>query len=369
LRTTGDRSVPNLTDFKPNWQSAPGETIADILEQREMPIGDFANRMGCNVKRAEELLAGHVLITSQIAERLSQVVGATREFWLKRESQFREDEDRLKSRSEAAPSRAWLNQLPLSDMKKQGWIESSPRSGGDLQACLDFFDVPSIPAWHREYKRILKMAAFRTSSAFAAESGPVAAWLRQGEILSSSILCAAWDPKRFRDALKSIRALTRKHDPEVFVPALQELCAECGVAVVILRAPTGCRASGATRFVSPQKALLLLSFRYRTDDHFWFTFFHEAAHLLLHGKTAIFVEDGDMVSTHEEEEANDFAAKYLIPQRFHEELMSLRPRMKDVVAFAFRLKISPGIVVGQMQHLKRIKPNQLTFLKRRYEWV
>lgn len=181
--------MSDLNDFQPNWSSAPGETIADILEQREMPLGDFAGRMGCSVKRAEELLAGRVLITPQIAERLSQVLGATREFWLKRESQFRADQNRLKSRSEAPSSKAWLDQLPLSDMKKQGWIEPSPRSGGDVQACLEFFDVPSVQAWHQEYKRILKMAAFRTSSAFAAESGPVAAWLRQGEILSRSIAC------------------------------------------------------------------------------------------------------------------------------------------------------------------------------------
>lgn len=325
--------------------------------------------MGCSVKRVEELLQGRLPITSEIAERLGRVLGATREFWLKRELQYRQDAGRLRSQSEAEPNKGWLRQLPISDMKRLGWIAPSYASGGELQACLDFFEVDSVQAWRSRYRRILKMAAFRTSSAFPAEAAPVAAWLRQGEVLSDSVTCAPWDAKRFREALIAIRPLTRQHDPEVFVPLLRDICAECGVALVILRAPKGCRASGATRFVSSTKALLLLSFRYRTDDHFWFTFFHEAAHLLLHGKSAVFVEDGDMITTHEEDEANEFAANYLVPSQLKVELMAVRPRMKDVVKFAFRVGVSPGIIVGQLQHHKRIGPNQLNFLKRRYEWA
>lgn len=361
--------MSDLHTFEPRWLSAPGETIADLLEQRELSTKEFAQRMGCSANQVEELLQGRLVITSEIAERLGRVLGPTREFWLRREHQYRQDAGRLRSKSEVEPNKGWLRELPVSDMKKFGWIMSSAVSGGDLQACFDFFDVESVQAWRNRYERVLKMAAFRTSSAFPAASAPVAAWLRQGEVLSESVGCEPWEAKRFREALTTIRALTRQHDPAIFVPSLREICAECGVAVVILRAPKGCRASGATRFVSSNKALLLLSFRYRTDDHFWFTFFHEAAHLLLHGKSAVFVEDGDMITTHEEEQANEFAANYLVPSRFRAELMDVRPRMKDVVKFAFRVGVSPGIIVGQLQHHKRIGLNQLNFLKRRYEWA
>ena len=53
--------------------------------------------------------------------------------------------------------------------------------------------------------------------------------------------------------------------------------------------------------------------RYKKDDFFWFTFFHEAAHLLLHSKKETFVDDGtdnDVI----ENEANDFATDFLIPR-------------------------------------------------------
>ena len=212
------------------------------------------------------------------------------------------------------------------------------------------------------------MAVFRTSSSVRLQPGAVAAWLRQGEIEAASIDCKPWDAQRFRRAFSSIRPLTRKKDPSFFLPELQKRCAECGVAVVIVRAPTGCRASGATRFVSTNKALLLLSFRYLSDDHFWFTFFHEAAHLLLHGQKALFLEDAGMSSNKEEEEANEFAARVLIPLALEAAMLNLGLNGREVIRFARLAGVSPGIVVGQLQHIGKIKRNQLNTLKRRFRW-
>jgi Zn-dependent peptidase ImmA (M78 family) len=104
-----------------------------------------------------------------------------------------------------------------------------------------------------------------------------------------------------------------------------------------------------------------------SDDHFWFTFFHEAGHLLLHGENGFFLE-GIESSTTAEEEANEFAAQILIPPEFQDELAQLRAKIYEVSRFARRLGVSPGIVVGQLQHLRKIRHNQLNGLKRRYTW-
>lgn len=50
------------------------------------------------------------------------------------------------------------------------------------------------------------------------------------------------------------------------------------------------RANGATRWISPSKAVIQLSLRYKWEDIFWFTFFHEAGHVVLHQKKQVFVE-------------------------------------------------------------------------------
>jgi Zn-dependent peptidase ImmA (M78 family) len=157
-------------------------------------------------------------------------------------------------------------------------------------------------------------------------------------------------------------------DPQIFIPKLRRISAESGVGVAVVRAPTGCRASGATRFLSDEKALLLLSFRYLTDDHFWFTFFHEAGHLILHGRK-LFLESADMPLDEEEQQANDFSAEILVPAEFVSEMLSLPKNGRQVIRFARRVGVSPGIIVGQLQHLGRIKHSQLNKLKRRYHWA
>jgi HTH-type transcriptional regulator / antitoxin HigA len=357
-------------EFQPDWASPPGDTIADILEECNLPPAEFARRIGHTLPETRDLLEGRQPISNDLARKLEQVLGASAAFWINREFQYRQDLARLQDRESSKARVDWLQELPLKDMIGFGWIKlksTSPKA--KEAACLAFFDVPDVSAWRDAYKGALEMAAFRTSASFKSHPGAVAAWLRQGEIEASSIACKRWDADKFKDALAEIRPLTWKKRPGVFVPKLRELCAECGVAVVIVRAPDGCRASGATRFLSSNKALLLLSFRYLSDDHFWFSFFHEAGHLILHGKNALFLEGANMVSTKQEEEANGFAADILVPPEDKPELLSVPRDGQAVLKFARRTGISPGIVVGQLQHLGRLQRNQLNSLKRRYRWT
>jgi Zn-dependent peptidase ImmA (M78 family) len=76
-----------------------------------------------------------------------------------------------------------------------------------------------------------------------------------------------------------------------------------------------------------------------------------------------------MVKTKEEAEANAFAERTLIPSTYAQEFMRLRADGREVIRFAHNVGVSPGIVVGQLQHSKRIGQNQLNSLKRRFSWV
>jgi HTH-type transcriptional regulator / antitoxin HigA len=258
--------------------------------------------------------------------------------------------------------------LPLADMVRFGWVKQDSDPSRQLAACLNFFGVPNIAAWHRAFGAIEQRFAFRTSPSFESRPAAVAAWLRQGELEADRIACAPWNSERFEAALDAIRSLTREKNPKIFMPKLQKLCADAGVAVVLVRAPSGCHASGATRFLSPQKAMLLLSFRFLSDDQFWFSLFHEAGHLLRHGRQDIFIEGIEASNVSAEREANEFAGTLLIPPQYQSEVMRMRPNTYDLVRLARRIGISPGILVGQLQHRGKIKRNHFNGLKRRYTW-
>jgi Zn-dependent peptidase ImmA (M78 family) len=156
-----------------------------------------------------------------------------------------------------------------------------------------------------------------------------------------------------------------------------QLCAVAGVAVVFVPELSKTRTSGATRWLSSNKAVIQLSLRYKTDDHLWFTFFHEAGHILRHGKRHgkhhVFLEFKGNQRDKEEEEADVFAADLLIPpdawKRF---LASGRERQSitGIQQFALEIGIAPGIVVGRLQHHEKVlSPRNCNDLKRKLKWA
>ena len=366
--------MSSIEGFRPGWASAPGETILDILTERNLSVVGFAELIGYGGEEVNDLIEGRSTITITVARRLTELLGASVEFWMSRDFQYREKAGRLYGREEE-----WLRELPLGDMIKFGWLTPTPSPSEELAVCLRFFDVSSVEEWVDVYKSLQELVAFRTSPSFDNRPASVAAWLRQGEIEAEPMECKPWDSERFHKSFSEIRALTRQKDPNRFLPQLRKVCSESGVAVVIVRAPTGCRASGATRFVSPSKAVLQLSFRFLTDDHFWFTFFHEAGHLLLHGERNFFsavlerdagwiLEGLDAPDTAEEEEANHFAAHTLVPPEWEPKLLAIQPETREVIKLAARLGVSPGIVVGQLQKRGVVGYDRLNLLKRRFAW-
>lgn len=350
-----------MTSFSPDWVSAPGETIADVLRERHLTLRELALGLDLDPRELSALLQGRMTITIALARKLKDFLGASVEFWMSRDFQYHQSLSRAKSE-------AFLSELPVADMIKFGWIGETEQPSQKLAECLDFFGVQDVSQWYETYGAIAGQYAFRTSAAFDSEPGALAAWLRKGEIEASKLNCGLWDANRFEASTIEIRSLTRLKDPKRFLPLLQQICAKNGVAVVIIRPPRGCRASGATRFLSREKALLLLSFRHLSEDHFWFSFFHEAGHLILHGNMTTFVENNDEPETPEEQQANDFAASALIPSDERGNLLRLPLKMTELVRFAHRLGVSPGIVVGQLQHEGRINHNHFNTLKRRYTW-
>ncbi len=354
--------------FQPDWFSRPGDTVAALMARHGLTPSLLAERLGCDRLAVRGLLAGTTGIDEVLADGLSQALGGTPHFWQRRQSAY---ERSLAQAADAVPKdrgATWLKKLPISDMASSGWINRPERRTEVLRSCLAYFGVTGPEEWEFRYATFSDDVAFRTSPSFESRLGAVSAWLRQAEIEAAMLPCGWWSSDGLRERLDSLRALARTKSLAYFLPRLRDACAAAGVAVVILRAPSGCRASGAARFIFPDRAMVVLSFRHLSDDHFWFTFFHEIGHLLLHGRSATFV-DGEAASTDEREaEANWFAASLLIPENRQDELMSLRGRREFIQRFAVSVGVSPGIVVAQMQHHRVIGPDQLNFLKRRYTW-
>lgn len=351
------------SDFQPNWASTPGDTIADILKERDLSLQLFAKKMNSSIDYTKELIHGYISITEDIAKRLETVLGASAEFWLRREAKYRESINRIGHLAEEK----WLNELPINDMVAFGWLE---RTNNLIEECLKYFEVRDIWTWRRKYNDVIALTAFRKSTTIKSIPASVSAWLRQGEIQSMAIPCQPWNSVLFTEILPKIKQLIKKKKPIDFINELKNICAGCGVAVAIVKTPKGCTASGATKFISPNKAMVLLSFRYLSDDHFWFTFFHEAAHLLLHSNKTLFIEEDDENFRNNiyEKEANQFATEVLIPKHLQVRLRTMRIDKREIMNVAKEADVSLGIIVGQLQHIGRVDFKNLNSFKRRYSW-
>lgn len=348
--------------FEPNWFSPPGATILAFMDRANVSLSEFTESMGLKADETRALLLGDRPVDDTIADRLSDFVGGSADFWRNRQRDYSESLSRC-AKLCRTEMESIAKGLPLSEMRKKGWLISDTEQS---EQALAFFDVSSAEIWKNRYSDRLKAVSFRQSETLEGNPNSTLVWLRQAERMASLIACSAWNKQGFFNLLEELRPFTRRKHPSRFFPELVEKCARFGVAVVFVPTPKGCRASGATFFLDREKAVIVLSFRFLSDDHFWFSFFHEAAHLILHDQQALFLEDSSDVTADAEREANKFASDLLVPPEHRPELESLPARSDAIIRFAVRQGISPGIVVGQMQHAGMIKHSQMNGLKRRF---
>lgn len=359
------------TQYYPDYVSPPGETLAEALEERAMSQAELARRTGRPKKTINEIIKGKTAITPETALQLERVLGIPARFWNNRQQQYDEYRASLQEEQHLRCHLDWLKRFPVKAMIKLGWIEKGSDDIEQLRELLNFFAISSPEQWDDLHQT---QVAFRKTLAYKSEPEAVAAWLRRGEIQAQQIRCQPYDATRFQELLvNDIRPLTLL-PPEQFVPQLVQLCASAGVAVVFVPQLPKARVSGATCWLAPEKALIQLSLRYKTDDHLWFSFFHEAGHILLHGKRDFFLENDVDNESEKEKEANRFAADILIPP---DELAAFLnsvppgrfPSTEAVRDFALHIGVAPGIVAGWLQHDGDVPHSHFNRMKRRLAWV
>lgn len=253
-------------------------------------------------------------------------------------------------------------------MQSFGWIEPTLSNETKIFACLEFFGVSTFAQWQGRYENAFHEAAYRRSTVHKSCEIATTAWLRQGEIETQAETVATWDSRILEEKLDHLRRLTWFKSPALFLPKVKSLFAEAGVKFAIVRAPKGCTASGAVRVLPDGTPHIQLSFRFLADDQFWFSLFHEIGHLLLHFDLMPILEKPDLEENEIEREADEYSANTLIPVEFQEELYDLPASRFQIIAFAKKVGVAPGLIVGRMQHDGLLRYNQMQHLKRRFSW-
>jgi len=351
--------------YLPEDAVPPGRTLQETIDNLGMDQRELAERTGLSVKHVNQVIKGVATLTPDTAIRLERVTGVPATLWNRLEANYQTHQMRAAQRRQSRePSvLAWLKTIPTKELIRRGQIGHSNEPAELLEQVLRFFGVASVEAWKAGWDK--PQFAFRKSPAFEGQKGAMATWLRLCELAAAQLDCKPFNKKRFQAILKQIRSLTVE-EPDVFIPAMASLCREAGVAAVLVREIKGAPVSGAAKWLSPRKAMIGLTLRGGRDDRFWFSFFHEAGHLLHDSKKETYI-DVDAVDDPREQRANQFAANFQIPPARAGELANLRTEA-EVIAFARQLGIAPGIVVGRLQHDGTIPYSQWNGLKKKLDW-
>lgn len=355
--------------YDPDFAAAPGKLLEEYLEDRDMSARELGRLCGRSSKLMVEILAGKAPVEPATAIQLERVLGMSADMWLRMEAGYRLHLAR-REEAERWAADTWTEQFPIAEMRKRNVLPPAKTHADTIRHLLQFFGAGSIAACNERFSQLAEVS-YRHSPSFTSAEAPLLVWLRMGELRAQSIECEEFDRSAFLKALKKIRTLTTE-PINIADKEIRKYSAAAGVAFLIVRPIQGMALSGISRWLTPRKALIQQSLRHMANDHFWFTFFHECAHLLLHSRKSVFL-DGHKIATgnsKEEAEANAWAANFLVPQDALEEFIAGFGGTEDEVkAFAREVGVAPGIVVGQLQKRRVIHYSKMNSLKHRYQWV
>ncbi len=353
--------------YMPDYAVHPGEYLEEVLEAREIKKRELSDRLGISVKHLSQIINKQALLTANMSVKLEKTLGISANIWNNLNANYSLFEARAKDLKSLRNKEEWLNSFPIKELIKYRFISGAKNSTAIIESLLKFFRIPSPKQWN-EYYGNLDSVCFRKSPAYSDDLMHIASWLRAGEILAQDVITENFSKDNFKKNLLEIRKLTIK-DPREFQSKIKDFCAKSGVILVFLPEFEKTHLSGATRWLTSDKALIIMSLRYKTNDHFWFTFFHEAGHILLHGKKEIFIDDSKGYLSNEEEEANRFARNIIISEDEYKKFISKKKFFDvDIKTFAEKIGIHPGIVVGMLQHDKLIKFNWHNKFKEKFEF-
>jgi addiction module HigA family antidote len=297
--------------FVPPVAFHPGVTLSEKLKEMGMSVKEFAVRTSKPEKTIFAIINGSSSITSDMAVAFEIVTRIPAHFWLNKQRSFDEYVARTRREAIIEEAQEWASRFPFAKMAELGWVEPCENIGDKVQALFSFFQVSTVKAWQDYYCNQQLKVAFSISLNGVKDPYAISAWLRQGERQAEGMSVGPFSAKQLKSAIPEMKAIMTNEATD-FAAKLQNLCGTLGIKLIFTPCLPKAPIKGSTRWINGTPCIQLSDCNER-QDLFWFTFFHEVGHILLHGKKDVFLENIENASTEDrkEKEADEFAEKIL----------------------------------------------------------
>ncbi len=344
------KSIMTDLEAKKLLLSSPGDTIQETIDDISMSQAELAERLGRSIPKLNELIKGKAPITKETAIKLEYVLGIPASFWLNLERQYQDELLEIEQMEYLEKCSKWVASFPLLNLKKLRIVPDTTKKPELAKSMLKFFRVATPEQWSNIYTG--SSLAFKINLRHTAEPEAISVWLRYGELQAEKLTLDSFNSKTLRDSLNRIQDLSYTCHYNWLVE-LQQICANCGLALVYTPCISKAPIYGATRWIKNNTLpLIQLTDRHKDYNAFWFSFYHELAHILYHGKKDIFIEGLDSINPDEEKEkqADIFASRMLLSEKERNELFQNSTFSKElVILLSKKFRRHPGIIVAQIQ--------------------
>lgn len=292
----------------------PGITLREKLNEMGMSVKEFAVRTSKPEKTISAVLTGKSSLTPDMAVAFEQITLIPAHMWLNLQRNY--DEYLARRKREAILNNketvTWVKRFPYAMMAKLGWVPEARSLSEKTSNLFAFFRITTANAWADLFLHQALKSEFRLSLSSSKDPHSISAWLRQGELQAETInTINNYSAERLKRKLPQMLQLTSKQPADVVIQ-LPEICSEAGVKLIFISHIPHAPVNGCARWIDDSPCIQMTDCQ-KPNEEFWFSFFHEIGHILLHGKKDVFLEDKEYLAEQQdkESEADNFASEIL----------------------------------------------------------
>lgn len=333
----------------------PGEFLREELDARGWLQADFAAIIGKDAKSVSDIISGKRIITPEMAMLIGEALGTGAAIWLNLENDFqlRKAAANRSPEDDVARKAKLYEKYPIREMVKRGWISKDHDAlEAEISSFFSRLDFPYAARMKEDDSKLPLQSA----------------WLHRTYNIAKTMHVETFTELKLARAMKELNAFLISRDCVDEVP---EILRECGIRFIVNKWLPSSKIDGVCLWLDDRSPVVALSLRYDRIDSFWFTLMHELHHVKYgHAKEAALLDVGlderNESISEEERQADDGAVEFLVPQ---EELKKFIARVRpaftplQIKGFSKRMRVHPGIVVGQLKHRGHVAHNHHTRLQ------
>ena len=332
---------------------SPGEAIREALQSKTWTQTDLAHVLGKPLAAINEVIQGKRRITPDMAIALATALGTTPEYWMNLDATYWLARAEIEVGGVARRARVF-ELAPIKDMQRRGWLSKTDTIESIEKELQEFFGVPSL-----DTEPVINASA-RKTDARSSFNPAQRAWTFRAKKLAEAVQVNDYSEAKLKAAIKKLKNLLGWPQEARKVPTI---LADCGLRFVVVEPLPHTRIDGVAFWLNASSPVIAMSLRFDRIDNFWHVLGHEMSHILhrdspiVDAGSTIDERPAEMNDEIETRANHESAATWIDPTEMKSFINRVGPlySIEKINQFANRLRVHPGIIVGQLQGQEELR--------------